>query len=132
MPNTFKRVPSNWMEEAVRIVGGPTKTANLLLVSGNAINRMMKEGRMPTDTEEARHRVLVLSTRTGIAPMNLVGFGQPFVSDGTELDRKEVAMSGSKPGRLRAGILQVAGVAAPAGQMRRVMVGTRTADGLLA
>lgn len=64
---------------AIERVGGPTQAAILLRVSGSTVHRFRAEGRMPTDTAEARERVRTLANVSGVPVVELVGF--PMVSD---------------------------------------------------
>jgi hypothetical protein len=65
--------PWNWVDEAIERVGGPTEAAILLHVSGATIHRMKTEGRMPTDTPEARERIRTLSATARIGIVRLTG-----------------------------------------------------------
>lgn len=66
----------NPVGDAIRRVGGLTQTALLLRVSGQAVNKWRQAKRMPTDTPEARERVRLLSAKSGVPVLDLVGFTQ--------------------------------------------------------
>ena len=66
----------NPVAEAIRRAGGVTKTAVLLEVANQTVHLWRNRRRMPTNTAEARSRAQILSERTGIAVLDLVGFAR--------------------------------------------------------
>ena len=80
--------PWNWVDEAVKRAGGPTKTAHLMGVSNSSVHAWKVRGVMPTDTEEARARIVRLAEATGVSRLALVGLAEPFRSDAPKRGKK--------------------------------------------
>ena len=83
MPNTKRGSarPPSWVDVAVARVGGQTKAALLLQCSAGTIHRMKAEGRMTTDTPEARERVKRLAEASRVSIVGLLGFADVAVPE---------------------------------------------------
>lgn len=68
-------------------MGGVTKASNMLGVSNQAVHKWKSRGVMPTDSPEARARLLKMSESTYIEPLALIGLTGPAPSNGGDSDK---------------------------------------------
>jgi len=93
--------PRNAVDEAIEAVDGPTKASFLLRVSSAAIQNWRRDGRMPTDTPEARDRIRLLARASGVSALRLAGLDDgadaPAAPVGEGPQRPTGGSSGSSP-----------------------------------